>query len=74
MLTDKAAVISSILNVPRGAEILLGLCHDEEDDIVQRGLVCVRNIISAEGEIGERGKRAIMEAEARRSSAPQSVI
>lgn len=74
MLTDEPAAISSILDVPRGAEILLGLCHDEEDEIVQRGLVCVKNVISAEGDVGERGKRAIMEAEARRSSAPQSVI
>lgn len=74
MLTDEPAAISSVLDVPRGAEILLGLCHDETDEVVQRGLVCVKNIISAEGEIGERGKRAILEAEARRSSAPQSVI
>jgi hypothetical protein len=74
MLTDEAAAISSILDVPRGAEILLGLCHDEADEVVQRGLVCVKNVISAEGEIGERGKRAIMEAGARRSSAPQSSI
>jgi hypothetical protein len=74
MLTDEDAAISSILDVPRGAEILLGLCHDESDEVVQRGLVCVKNVISAEGELGERGKHAIMEAEARRSSSPQSVI
>jgi hypothetical protein len=74
MLTDELAAISSILDVSRGAEILLGLCHDEADEVVQRGLVCVKNVISAEGDVGERGKRAIMEAEARRSSALQSVM
>jgi protein unc-45 len=74
MLTDEAAAISSILDIPRGAEILLGLCHDDDEDVVQRGLVCVKNVISAEGEMGERGKRAMREAEAKRSSIPQSVI
>ena len=74
MLTEEPAAISSILDVPRGAEILLGLCHDDESDVVQRGLVCVKNVISAEGDIGERGKRAMRDAEAKRSSTPQSVI
>lgn len=76
MLTEEAAAVSSILDVPRGAEILLTLCHDEEDDVVQRGLVCVKNVIGAQGEMGERGKRAMRDAEAKRStsSSPQSVI
>ena len=74
MLTEEPAAISNILDVPRGAEILLTLCHDDDADVVQRGLVCVKNVIDAEGDMGERGKRAMRDAESKRISAPQSVI
>ena len=56
MLTEFDAVISALLDIKRGIEILLSLCKEEEEEIVHRGLFCVRNLSCAPGETGERAR------------------
>lgn len=61
MLTDWEAVCEAILERDRGVEILLGMCRDESEEVVHRGLVCVLNLVNAEGETGNEGVRAVRE-------------
>ncbi|KKK14105.1 actin cytoskeleton organization protein, partial [Aspergillus rambellii] len=44
MLTEFDAVIAAILDRPRGVQLLLGLCRDDDDGLVHRGATCVRNL------------------------------
>ena len=46
----------------RGPEILLGLCQDDEEDIVHRGLVGVRNLTAATGVTGDEARQALKTA------------
>ncbi|KAJ5690319.1 hypothetical protein N7462_004711 [Penicillium macrosclerotiorum] len=63
MLTDYDAAIAAILERPRGVELLLGLCQEEDESLVHRGVVCVRNLTcTASGEIGARAKAAVQAA------------
>jgi hypothetical protein len=59
MATDHEAVVRAILSRPRGVKILLGLCQDEDEGCVYRGVFCVKNIISAEGETGKLAREAV---------------
>jgi protein unc-45 len=61
MLTEHDAAIASMLEIERSIPILLGLCQDDNEDIVHRGLVCVRNLSHASGDIGQRAKDSIKE-------------
>ncbi len=64
MLTEYDAAVGAILERERGVEILLGLCGEgEEDEIVHRGVVCVRNVVCASGEVGAKGRSKIEERE-----------
>jgi hypothetical protein len=63
MLSEHDSVIPAILDLKRGAEIVLDLCGDEEDEgIMHRGLVVLRNVVCAEGENGVRGTREVVKA------------
>lgn len=62
MLTEHDAVIAGVLEVKRGVNILLGLCQDDHEEIVHRGLVCLRNLACATGDIGQRTRSALKEA------------
>lgn len=59
MLTEHDAVIAGVLEVKRGVDILLGLCQDDNQDVVHRGLVCVRNLACATGNVGQRARDVI---------------
>ena len=59
MLTEHDAAIAGVLEVKRGVDILAGLCQDENEDIVHRGLVCLRNLARATGDIGQRARTLI---------------
>lgn len=48
-----------ILEVQRGAEILVGLCSEEDEELVHRGLFCVANLVQMEGEVGARAVEAV---------------
>jgi hypothetical protein len=63
MLTDFDAAIAAILDRPRGVELLLGLCQEDDESLVHRGVVCVRNLTCiATGDIGARAKAAVRTA------------
>ncbi|EAW13030.1 UNC45-central domain-containing protein [Aspergillus clavatus NRRL 1] len=60
MLTEFDAAIASILDRPRGVELLLGLCQENDDGLVHRGVACVRNLTCmATGEISARAREAV---------------
>ncbi|KAI9847994.1 MAG: hypothetical protein M1830_007315, partial [Pleopsidium flavum] len=62
MLTEYDAAVGAILARERGVEILLCLCgEDEEEEIVHRGVVCIRNVVCASGEIGFKGRQKVEE-------------
>ncbi|CAG8331512.1 unnamed protein product [Penicillium salamii] len=63
MLTDFDAAIAAVLDRPRGVELLLGLCQEDDDALVHRGVVCVRNLTCiATGDIGSRAREAVRSA------------
>jgi hypothetical protein len=60
MLTEYDAAIAAILERPRGVNLLLGLCGESNDDLVHRGIVCIRNLTcTASGDIGSRARDAV---------------
>lgn len=62
MLTEYDPAVNAILDRERGVEILLGLCgEDEQEEIVHRGVVCVRNVVGASGDVGVRGRKKMKE-------------
>lgn len=62
MLTELETAAKAVIDRTRGVEILLGLCSEDSDELVHRGIVCVRNVVCAEGETGRRGQRAVKDA------------
>ena len=62
MLTEWDQAAKAVLNHQRGVRILLDLCTDEADDIKHRGLVCILNLVSAPGDIGEKGLEEVRKA------------
>jgi hypothetical protein len=60
MLTEYDAAIAAVLDRPRGVNLLLGLCKETNDDLVHRGVVCIRNLTcAASGDIGLRARDAV---------------
>lgn len=59
MLTEWDAAVTAVLEKERGVQVLLGMCEDDSDEMRHRGFVCVLNIISAPGEVGVRGVKAV---------------
>lgn len=61
MLTEWDKAVEAVLDKERGVRILLEMCADESEEMVHRGLVCVLNVVSAPGVIGETGLRSLKE-------------
>lgn len=60
MLTEHDAAVAAVLERPRGVNLLLSLCQEDNEDLVHRGVVCVRNLTcAASGDIGARGRDAV---------------
>ena len=59
MLSEHDAVVPALLDLKRGIEVLLDMVGDEDDGVMHRGLVVIRNIVCAEGENGSRGAREV---------------
>ncbi|KAF2739887.1 ARM repeat-containing protein [Polyplosphaeria fusca] len=59
MLLEYEQGVEVVLQQERGVEFLLELCRDEEEGIRHRGVVCVRSVIGAEGEIGRTGLEVV---------------
>ncbi|KAJ5397779.1 hypothetical protein N7509_005892 [Penicillium cosmopolitanum] len=63
MLTEYDAAVAAVLDRQRGVDLLLGLCQEDDDSLVHRGIVCVRNLtFAASGDIGTRAKAAVRAA------------
>ncbi|KAK0660007.1 Ring assembly protein 3 [Lasiodiplodia hormozganensis] len=63
MLTECSdAVVDAVIKRDRGVEILLALASDSgSDELRHRGAVCIKNLVVAEGEIGQRAKEKVRE-------------
>lgn len=60
MLTEYDAAIAAVLERPRGVNLLLSLCQENNDDLVHRGVVCIRNLTcAASGDVGARARDAV---------------
>ncbi|KAI4128617.1 MAG: hypothetical protein LQ338_002652 [Usnochroma carphineum] len=62
-LTGYESVVKGILKRDRGIEILMGLCGDEDEGIVHRGLVCVGNLVGMKGGLGAEARTRVKEYE-----------
>ncbi|KAL8912215.1 MAG: hypothetical protein Q9172_007541 [Xanthocarpia lactea] len=58
-LTYYEGAVKGIAAKERGMEILLGLCTDEDQEIVHRGLVCIDNIAQMQEPAGEQARRQL---------------
>ncbi|KAH9827983.1 putative actin cytoskeleton organization protein (Cro1) [Teratosphaeria destructans] len=63
-LTQLDVAVSAVLSAKdsKGIKALLGLCEDESEEVLHRGLVCILNLVSAPGEVGEKGKKIVKES------------
>ena len=59
--TEFGAVVQSVLGRERGVKILLALCKDEDKPCVNRGVVCINNVVSNDGDIGRNACQAVKE-------------
>ncbi|KAH8816462.1 myosin-binding striated muscle assembly central-domain-containing protein [Xylogone sp. PMI_703] len=58
-LTEWDTAVSAILERDRGVKFLLKLCTEDEEELRHRGVVCVLNILSIPGKVGEWGVQKI---------------
>lgn len=58
-LTCYEGVVKGIVAKERGVEILLGLCTDENHEIMHRGLVCIDNIAQMQEPAGRQGREKL---------------
>ncbi|PGH26966.1 hypothetical protein AJ80_01350 [Polytolypa hystricis UAMH7299] len=55
MLTEYDAAVAAVLDSSnRAVAILLSLCGEKSEDLVHRGVVCVRNLAYSRDEVGKR--------------------
>ncbi|KAE8391914.1 myosin-binding striated muscle assembly central-domain-containing protein [Aspergillus alliaceus] len=60
MLTEFDSVIAGVLDRPRGVQLLLRLCREDDEGLLHRGVACVRNMSCiASGDIGRRAREAL---------------
>ena len=60
-LTEWDTAVNAILERDRGVKLLLGLCTEDEEELRHRGVVCVLNVVSAPGKVGEWGLKKVGE-------------
>jgi hypothetical protein len=58
-LTEWDTAVNAILERDRGVPLLLGLCKENEEELRHRGVVCVLNLMTAPGKVGEWGLKKI---------------
>ena len=59
MVTEVEGAVKGVLARERGVEILVALCRDGDGGCVHRGVVCVRNLVCAEGELGRVARERV---------------
>lgn len=60
-LTEFEGTVKAVMARKSGMEILVGLCEGDDEGIVHRGLVCIKNACSVEGEIGRLARQKVMD-------------
>jgi len=60
-LTEWDTAVNAILERDRGVALLLGLCQEDQEELRHRGVVCILNILSAPGKVGEWGVKKVKE-------------
>ncbi|KAK5700323.1 SWI5-dependent HO expression protein 4 [Elasticomyces elasticus] len=62
-LTEWDAGVTALLDVRdgKGVKAVVGMCGDESEEVVWRGVVCLGNVVGAPGGVGERGVRMVRE-------------
>jgi hypothetical protein len=60
-LTEWDTAVNAILERDRGMTLLLGLCKEDEEELRHRGVVCVLNVLTAPGKVGEWGVKKVKE-------------
>ncbi|KAK2627830.1 hypothetical protein QTJ16_002476 [Diplocarpon rosae] len=61
-LTEWDTAVNAILERDSGVPRLLGLCKEDQEELRHRGVVCILNILTAPGSVGEWGMNKIKEA------------
>ena len=60
MLSEYDAVVPALLELKRGLEIVLDMVSDEDEGVVHRGIVVLRNIVCGDTDSGMRGRREVV--------------
>ena len=61
-LTEWDTAVNAILERDRGVGLLLGLCKEDEEELRHRGVVCILNVLTATGKVGEWGVKKVKDA------------
>jgi hypothetical protein len=61
-LTEWDTAVNAILERDRGLGILLALCEEDSEELRHRGVVCILNVLTAPGKVGEWGVTKVKEA------------
>jgi hypothetical protein len=60
-LTEWDTAVNAILERDRGVVILLALCQEDSEELRHRGAVCVLNVVTASGKVGEWAVKKVKE-------------
>ncbi|KAH8791922.1 myosin-binding striated muscle assembly central-domain-containing protein [Hyaloscypha finlandica] len=60
-LTEWDTAVNAILERDRGVTLLLALCKEDQEELRHRGVVCILNVLTAPGKIGEWGVKKVQE-------------
>lgn len=58
-LTNFESVTRGILERDRGVKVIMAMCVDDNEELRHRGVYCVLNMVSTEGQIGEHAREKI---------------
>ncbi|KAF4635834.1 hypothetical protein G7Y89_g2249 [Cudoniella acicularis] len=58
-LTEWDTAVNAILERDRGVHLLLGLCKEDSEELRHRGVVCILNVVTAPGKVGEWGIKKV---------------
>ncbi|EME40605.1 hypothetical protein DOTSEDRAFT_74224 [Dothistroma septosporum NZE10] len=63
MLTEWDSAVTAVLEKERGISVVIGMCEDDGDEMRHRGLAILLNVLNAPKEVGNRGLKAIKDAD-----------
>ena len=63
-ITEFEGAVKGILRRDRGIDILLALCEDDNEEIIHRGVVCIRNLVLLDGQMAIEAKVKLKELKA----------